>query len=72
MREHGWEAVLNRSGMTLRKLDPMLTRDLDAVKAMALMVEYPSSIRRPIAVEGKHTLVGFKPEAYAAAFDAKP
>jgi arsenate reductase len=69
--EHGWETVLNRSGMTFRKLDPRLTRDLDARRAVALMVEHPSSIKRPIAVDGRHTLVGFKPDAYEAAFGAK-
>ena len=68
VREHGWEAILNRSGMTFRKLDPRLTRDLDAAGAIALMVEHPSAIRRPIAVDGRRTLVGFKPDAYAAAF----
>jgi arsenate reductase len=66
--EHGWEAVLNRAGTTFRKLDRTLTRDLDARRAVALMVEHPSSIKRPITVEGGRTLVGFKPEAYAAAF----
>ena len=70
VREHGWETVLNRSGMTFRKLDARLTRDLDAHSAVALMVEYPSAIRRPIAIHGKRTIVGFKPEAYEAAFGA--
>jgi arsenate reductase len=71
VREYGWETVLNRSGMTFRKLDPRLTRDLDARKAVALMVEHPSSIKRPIAVDGRRTLLGFKPEAYETAFGAK-
>ena len=69
--EHGWESVLNRAGMTFRKLDAKLTSDLDARKAVRLMLEHPSSIRRPIAVDGARTLVGFKPEAYHAAFGAK-
>jgi len=70
VREHGWETVLNRSGMTFRKLDPKLTRDLDARGAVALMVDNPSAIKRPIAIDGKRTIVGFKPEAYEAAFGA--
>lgn len=69
VREHGWEAILNRSGMTFRKLDAKLTQDLDAKKAVALMMEYPSAIKRPIVVDGKRTVVGFKPEAYGAAFE---
>jgi arsenate reductase len=68
--EHGWEAVINRAGMTFRKLDPALTRDLDARKAVNLMLDHPSAIRRPIAVDGARMLLGFKPEAYAAAFGA--
>jgi len=68
VREHGWEAVLNRSGTTFRKLDPRLTRDLDAARAIDLMVEHPSSIRRPVAVDGARTLVGFRPELYDSAF----
>ncbi|APV51766.1 arsenate reductase [Betaproteobacteria bacterium GR16-43] len=71
VRDHGWETILNRAGMTFRKLDPKLTSGLDARKAIALMIEYPSSIKRPVLVDGKRTLVGFKPEAYAAAFPGK-
>ena len=71
VREHGWEAILNRSGMTFRKLDPKLTTGLDGRKAVALMIEHPSAIKRPVVVDGERTLVGFKPEAYAAAFPGK-
>ena len=69
--EHGWETVLNRSGMTFRKLDPALTRTLDASSAVGLMIDHPSAIKRPIAVVGRRTLVGFKPEAYEATFGEK-
>lgn len=69
--EHGWESVLNRAGMTFRKLDPALTQDLDARKAVALMVDHPSSIKRPIAVDGNRILIGFKPEAFERAFGDK-
>jgi len=67
-RELGWESILNKSGMTFRKLDPKETKDLDAKKAIALMLAHPSAIRRPV-IEGRaKLLVGFKPEAYAAEF----
>jgi arsenate reductase len=65
-RELGWEAVLNRSGTTFRKLAAEQTADLDAPKALALMLAYPSAIKRPIVAGGKRVLVGFKPELYAA------
>lgn len=69
VREHGWESILNRSGMTFRKLDAKLTKDLDAGKAVALMMEHPSAIKRPIVLQGSRTVVGFRPEAYGAAFE---
>lgn len=62
----GWESILNRSGMTFRKLDPKETAGLDADGAVALMLAHPSAIKRPILAGGKRLLVGFKPESYAA------
>ncbi|QJR14502.1 arsenate reductase [Usitatibacter palustris] len=67
VREHGWETVLNRAGPTFRKLDADLTKDLDARKAVSLMIANPSAIKRPVLDLGKRTLVSFKPEQYAAA-----
>jgi arsenate reductase len=64
---HGWETVLNRAGTTFRALPPEAKADLDADKAIALMLAQPSMIKRPILDLGDRTLVGFKPEAYAAA-----
>ena len=68
MAEHGWEAVLNRAGTTFRKLSDADRADLDAGKAIALMLAHPSAIKRPVLDLGGRTLVGFKPDAYAAAF----
>lgn len=67
-REVGWEALLNKSGMTFRKLPAKETSGLDARKAIALMAAHPSAIRRPIVVGAGALLVGFKPETYTARF----
>ena len=64
-REVGWEALLNRAGTTFRKLDPAETANLDASKAISLMMAHPSAIKRPIVTGGGRLLVGFKPETYA-------
>ncbi len=69
--ELGWEAVLNRAGTTFRKLPEAQTRNLDKAKAVALMVEQPSMIKRPILDLGAKRVAGFKPEIYKAAFDAR-
>jgi arsenate reductase len=64
----GWEVLLNRSGTTFRKLPDEDKLDLDEAKAIALMLEQPSMIKRPVLdVDGALT-VGFRPEAYAAVF----
>lgn len=67
--EHGWQTVLNRAGTTFRKLDETQKADIDQAKAIDLMLAQPSMIKRPVLDLGERTLVGFKPDAYAAALD---
>jgi arsenate reductase len=67
----GWEALLNRSGTTFRKLAEKDKTSLDAKKAMALMLAQPSMIKRPVLdLGGGRLLVGFKPESYDEAVSA--
>jgi Spx/MgsR family transcriptional regulator len=63
----GWETLLNRSGTTFRKLPEARKADLSERKAVALMLEQPSMIKRPVLEMGNRILVGFKPDAYAQA-----
>ena len=65
--EHGWQVVLNRAGTTFRKLDDERKADLDQAKAIELMLAQPSMIKRPVLDLGDKTLIGFKPDLYAAA-----
>ena len=65
---HGWETVLNRAGTTFRALPEADRADLTADRAIALMLAQPSMIKRPVLDLGDRTLVGFKPDLYAAAF----
>jgi arsenate reductase len=67
--EHGWQVILNRAGTTFRKLDEAQKTDLDQDKAIALMLAQPSMIKRPVLDLGTRTLVGFKAELYATAFN---
>lgn len=68
VEELGWEVLLNKVGTSFRKLDDADKRDIDADKAIALMVANPSMIKRPVVTGQGSTLVGFKPEVYEAAF----
>jgi arsenate reductase (glutaredoxin) len=64
----GWEVILNRAGTTFKKLADTDKADLTQAKAIALMVAQPSMIKRPIVDYDGGTLVGFKPDEWAAAF----
>jgi len=67
----GWERLCNRAGTTFKKLPEAETRDLTESKALDLMVEKPSMIKRPVLTIGsggrERILVGFTPDAYAEA-----
>jgi len=67
-KKAGWEALLNRAGTTFRKLPEKQKEGITEKKAIALMLEQPSMIKRPVLelIDGK-LLVGFKPEEYQKA-----
>jgi arsenate reductase len=58
--------LLNRTGTTFRKLPEEAKQDVDEAKAIRLMLEQPSMIKRPVLERGKTLLVGFSPERYSA------
>jgi arsenate reductase len=62
----GWETLLNRAGTTFRKLPDAAKTGLTEAKAMKLMLEQPSMIKRPVLEKGRTLLVGFSEERYSA------
>jgi arsenate reductase len=68
-RDVGWETLLNRAGTTFRKLPEQDKLDLTEKKAIALMLDQPSMIKRPVLDVDGMFVVGFKPEIYAKVFD---
>jgi arsenate reductase len=71
VEELGWETILNRAGTTFRALTDADKNDIDADKAIALMLASPSMIKRPVLDTGTSRIVGFKPEVYIEAFAAQ-
>ena len=65
----GWETVLNRAGTTFKKLPEATKVNLDQTKAIGLMIEQPSMIKRPIVEYDGGLLVGFKETRWQAVFD---
>lgn len=67
-KEVGWEILLNRAGTTFRKLPDAQRENVTEKKAIALMLEQSSMIKRPVLDVGGKLLVGFKPDAYEKQF----
>ena len=66
LRVVDWEILLNRAGTTFRKLPETVKAKVDRKKAIELMLEQPSMIKRPVLERGATLLVGFSPKKYAA------
>ncbi len=62
----GWQKLLNTRGLMWKKLSDEERADVDEAKALKLMAQYPSLIKRPVLDTGSKLLVGFSPEIYAA------
>jgi Spx/MgsR family transcriptional regulator len=62
----GWQPLLNTRGTTWRKLDEAQRNACDnADAAIALMLEQPAIIKRPLLDDGNgHTLLGFSIDSY--------
>jgi len=66
-RSVGWETLLNRAGTTFRKLSDKDKAAVTEKKAIALMLDQPSMIKRPVLDLSGKLIVGFKPEIYEKA-----
>ena len=66
----GWEALLNRRGTSWRQLPEADRADLTEARAIDLMLENPTLIKRPVIEQGKNILVGVDLERYEAELHA--
>ncbi|MFZ9395342.1 MAG: arsenate reductase [Erythrobacter sp.] len=63
----GLESVLNRRGITYRKLGDADRAEIEAGGAVAVMVRQPSLIKRPVVEHPGGLLVGFSESEWAGA-----
>ncbi len=61
----GWEKLLNTRSQTWRKIAQANRESIDEGRALALMFEQPTLIKRPVLECGKEILVGFSEDDYA-------
>jgi len=65
--ELGWEILLNKRSTTWKQLSDDERKDIDKSKAMALLLAYPTLIKRPVLITPKGIMVGFKEAEYSKA-----
>ncbi|MEI6707310.1 MAG: ArsC family reductase [Methylococcales bacterium] len=59
-----WTSLLNRTSTSWRKLSPEQQTDLTEDKAIQLIVDAPTLLKRPVLDTGELLLVGFKEQDY--------
>ncbi len=68
----GPDTALNRRSTTWRGLSDAEKEGIDAAKAVALIVEHPTLLKRPVFVAGETVICGFDAKAQAALKALKP
>ena len=63
-KQVGWEKLVNTRGTTWRKLPEDQRSDMSEAKALHLMEQQPSLIKRPVIAHGKSLLVGYDESDY--------
>ena len=64
----GWEKLFNKRSTSFRNLTDADKADINQDKAISLMLEHPTLIKRPVLVNGDKVQVGFKEAEYQAWF----
>tara|TARA_R110000868_G_scaffold8964_6_gene45426 strand:- start:732 stop:1085 length:354 start_codon:yes stop_codon:yes gene_type:complete len=65
---HSWDKVLNRRGLTWRKLPDDVKAGMDDAQALTTALDNPSIVKRPLLIKDGHVELGFSDTAYGALF----
>jgi arsenate reductase len=72
LQELEWEVLVNRKGTTWRKLsDEQRAAVVDKASALALMLQSPSVIKRPVLAGAGPLNVGFSDAMYRQLFESQ-
>ena len=66
-----WQKILNMRSLTWRRIPEVDRSDMDRDKAMGMMLEQPTLIRRPVLEGDDFIAIGFTPANYERIFDLK-
>jgi Spx/MgsR family transcriptional regulator len=67
-KELGWENLLNKRGTTWRKLPEDQKSDLTQTRAIELLLENTSMIKRPVVSVNGNLLLGFDEASWSSTF----
>jgi len=67
----GWKKLLNTRSTTWRNIPAAARENLDRAKALTLLLENPTLVKRPVVVFGARTLVGFDANIYTSSLNRK-
>ena len=68
IQTHGWETAINKRGTTWRQLPDHVKTAMNADKAIAIALENPSIIKRPLLIRNGESYIGFQPDMYEEIF----
>ena len=63
-----WETLLNKRSRTWKELTETDRSNVTQTKAITLMQQYPTLIKRPVTQQGKTITVGFDEKTFKAKF----
>ena len=68
LTHHSWSDLLNKRSTSYRALSAEQKETLNEPNAIALFIEFPTLIKRPLLIDENNALLGFKAESYQALF----
>jgi arsenate reductase len=63
-----WQKMLNKRSLTWRKIPEMDREDLTKDKALALMMQHQTLVKRPVLESDDFIALGFSPDNYKMIF----
>ena len=64
VKNAGWEVVLNKRSTTWKGLSDKMKNSMNEYSSIRIMLDNPSSIKRPVLVNNKTLIIGFKEDEY--------
>ncbi len=64
MARISWKTLLNKQGLTWRKIPEVDRADMNRDKALAAMIENPTLIKRPVFEHDDYIAVGFSEKRF--------